>query len=111
MRRSKVWAAFYDPKGRRRGEPPSLAFRGPAAAAMSVTGGGSGNAAGCTHSVLPSMAPTKRCVPKHTVVPGSQEMVVQAIRRVLGETNVDALNPFLERQLSMFCTPASRMHV
>ena len=86
-------------------------FEEPAAAAMSVTGGGSGDAAGCTHSVLLSVATMKRCVPKHTVVPGSQVTVVIAIRRVLVEWNVDALNPFLARQLSVFRTPASKVRV
>ena len=70
-RRSTVRAAFCSPKGRRGSEPPSSVLEEPAADAMSVTGGGGCNGAGRTHSRSPSVTMTKRCVPKHTVVPGS----------------------------------------
>ena len=72
-RRPNVWAAVRNPEGGRGGEPPSLVLEGPAADAMSVTGGGGCDGADCTHSRSPLVTTTKRCVPKHTVVPGSQK--------------------------------------
>ena len=83
-RRSNVWAALWSPKGRRGGEPPSSVLEEPAVDATSVTGGGGCDDADRTHSTSPPVTTTKRCVPKHTAVPGSQETVVKAIRRVLG---------------------------
>ena len=72
-------------------------------------GGGSGGAAGRTHSVLPSVVMTKRCVPKYTEVPGTNDVVVLAIRSVLGEVERRrAKILFLACQLSMFSTPASK---
>ena len=83
-RRSKVRATFCNPKGKREDEPPSSVLGEPAVGATPVTGMGSRDVAGHAHSTLPSVATTKWCVPKHTEVPGSQEMVVKAIHRVLG---------------------------
>ena len=64
-----------------------------AASMASATGGGSGEAAGCTHSVLPSAVMMKRCVPKHTVVPEIQGTVVVAIRRVLDDVERRRASP------------------
>ena len=97
-RRSNVWAAFYNSKGRRGSEPPSSVLEQPTAAATLVMGGGGCDDAGRTHSTSPLVTTTKRCVPKHTVAPGSQETVVKAIRRVLrGNERRCAKSPYLAR--------------
>ena len=102
---------IVQPERKSEDEPPSSMLGEPAVGATPVTGRGRGNVADRAHSTLPSVATTKWCVPKHTEVPGSQEMVVKAIRRVLMESNVDALDPFLARQLSVFRIPTSTVRV
>ena len=93
MSRSKLQAAFCNPSGNVEGAPPSSVLGAKAASMVLETGGGSGVAAGCTHSVLPSVVMTKRCVPKHIVVPGTQETIVVAIRRVLDEVERRRASP------------------
>ena len=62
---------------------------------------------GRTHSRLPSTVVMKRREPKSTVVPGTHEAFALAICSVKMKSIVDALSPYLARQLSVFRIPTS----
>ena len=64
-------------------------------------------ARGRTHSRFPAAVAMKRRDPKSTVVPGTHEAFALAICSVKMMSIVDALSPFLARQLSVFRIPTS----
>ena len=64
-------------------------------------------ARGRIHSRFPAAVAMKRRDPKSTVAPGTHEAFALAICSVKMKSIVDALFPFLARQLSVFRIPTS----